>query len=375
LVKYAIYIKIYNSDTKIPIKMVILLEKGIAYAHAKILIVDDHLDNIELLERILRRSGYTQFRTTTNPQQAIPIFHEFQPDLILLDLHMPEMDGLELLHAFTRLIPRSSLLPILILTADISPQAKREALLSGAKDFLTKPFDTTEVLLRIRNLLQTRFLHLEVQLHNQLLEDKVKKRTSELEQAQIAIIECLAKASEFRDDATGEHTKRVGEISARLAGTLGFSKEQAEMIGLAATLHDIGKIGISDQILLKPDLLNRQEHETMKLHTTIGKEIISNTHFPVLFLAQSIALTHHERWDGTGYPNRLKGEEIPLAGQIVAIADVFDALTHQRPYKEAWTKEQAMVEISKQIGKQFSPKIVDAFITVMKDVTHVEVES
>jgi putative two-component system response regulator len=231
------------------------MDKGNIYAHAKILIVDDQSDNIELLERILRRAGYTRFRTTTSPRQVIPIFHQYEPDIILLDLHMAEMNGLELLQALNPLIPAASIVPILMLSADISPQAKHDALQSGAKDFLTKPFDTIEVLLRIRNLLQTRFLNLEVQMHNQILEDKVNSRTRELELAQVAIIECLAKACEFRDDATGEHTKRVGEMSATLARALGFTEQESDMIGLAATLHDIGKIGISDDILLKTEPL------------------------------------------------------------------------------------------------------------------------
>jgi putative two-component system response regulator len=343
------------------------MEKNVVYEQAKILIVDDQSDNIDLLERILLRAGYSHFRTTTRPTQAIPVFLEYQSDIILLDLHMPEMDGREILQLIAHHIPKPSFLPILILTADITAKAKREALLLGAHDFLTKPLDSVEVLLRIRNLLQTRFLNLEVQQYNQMLEEKVRLRTHELELAQIAIIESLAKASEFRDDDTGEHTKRVGEISAKLASTLGYNKEEARMIGLAASLHDIGKIGIPDAILLKAGGLTSDEFDVMKAHTTIGKEIISNTHFPILSYAQTIALTHHERWDGTGYPLGLIGDEIPLAGQIVAIVDVFDALTHRRPYKTAWSIEAALREIEKQSNKQFNPRIVSAFLKILND--------
>lgn len=337
------------------------MESPVVYEHAKILIVDDQPSNIDLLVRILQRDGYANFKTTTHPKMALSIFLEYQPDIILLDIHMPEMDGRELLQIISQLIPKTSFLPILILSADISAQAKREALLLGAKDFITKPLDSVEVLLRIRNLLQTRFLHKEVQEYNQLLEEKVKYRTNELELAQVAIIECLANASEYRDDSTGEHTKRVGLISGKIATTLGYDADKAEMIALAASLHDIGKIGIPDEILLKPSSLSLNEFEIMKTHTTIGKGILSNIHFPILVYAQSIALTHHERWDGTGYPNGLKGDEIPLEGQIVSIADVYDALTHQRPYKVAWTKDRAMKEIQHQSNKQFNPKLVEAF--------------
>jgi putative two-component system response regulator len=341
------------------------VETSIVYGHAKILIVDDQPDNIDLLERILRRAGYTQLRSTTRPRQVISIFDEYQPDLILLDLHMPEMGGRELLQLLSSRIPKPSFLPIVILTADITAKAKREALLVGASDFLTKPVDSVEVLLRIRNLLQTRFLNLEVQQYNHSLEEKVKHRTRELELAQIEIIECLAKASEFRDYDTGEHTRRVGDMSAKLALALGYSQEEADMIALAAALHDIGKIGIPDEILLKPGGLSDEEFEIMKTHTSIGQQIISNIHFPILRYARSIALTHHEKWDGSGYPHGLKGNEIPLEGQIVSIADVYDALTHQRPYKTAWTSERALAEIKRQSNKQFNPELVDIFVDII----------
>jgi putative two-component system response regulator len=347
------------------------MENHVVYDQAKILIVDDQTDNIELLERILRRAGYTQFRTTTRPKEVPLLFLEYQPDIILLDLRMPEMDGRELLQLLNPLIPKNAFMPIIILTADISPKAKREALLLGAKDFLTKPLDSVEVLLRIRNLLQTRFLNLEVQLSNQILEEKVRHRTHELEMAQVAIIECLAKACEFRDDATGEHTQRVGILSSELALALGYGEEDAARIGLAASLHDIGKIGIPDEILLKPSDLTETEFSAMQKHTTIGKEIISNIHFPVLGLAQTIAFTHHERWDGTGYPSGLKGDAIPLEGQIVAIVDVYDALTHQRPYKTAWKPERAIQELVHQSGKQFNPKMVKSFLEILKHNKHV----
>lgn len=338
------------------------------YVEAKILIVDDQPNNIELLERILHRAGYTRICAVTHPPSAVLQFLEFQPDIVLLDLHMPVIDGRELLQLLSPLIPEGTFLPMLVLTADISQKTKREALLLGANDFLTKPLDRVEVLLRIRNHLQTRFLNLEVQANNRSLKEKVNIRTQELNAALIATIECLAKASEYRDDNTGEHTRRVGEISASIASAMGFDEERVRMIALAASLHDIGKIGIPDEILLKPTTLTNEEFDIMKTHTTIGEHIISNTNFSILQLTKSIALTHHERWDGEGYPNGLAGDEIPIEGQIVSIADVYDALTHARPYKPSWPVKRAVLEIEMQSGKQFNPIVVSAFLSVIEDI-------
>jgi putative two-component system response regulator len=363
-----LYTEIKSSLSKIyfAARKVTILETTVIYENAKILIVDDQETNIQLLERILKRAGYSQIHSTDSPRLAIPIFHEVQPDIILLDLHMPDMDGRQLLQLLTPLIPKTMFLPIVILTADVTPKSKREALLLGANDFLTKPLDSVEVLLRMRNLLQTRFLNLAVQQYNQQLEERVKQRTMELELAQSAIIECLAKASEYRDDSTGEHAYRVGEMAKKLASALGYSIEQAEMIRLAASLHDLGKIGIPDNILLKPSSLTAEEFEIMQTHTTIGNEILPKAPFPLLEFARNIALSHHERWDGTGYPHGLAGDGIPLEAQIVSIVDVYDALTHRRPYKSSWTSERAMAEIANQRNKQFNPKVVDTFFQILE---------
>jgi putative two-component system response regulator len=255
-------------------------------------------------------------------------------------------------------------LPILVLTADITPETKRRALTEGALDFLTKPFDAMEVLLRIKNLLQTRFLHLQMQGQNQLLDQKVRERTAELEATQLEILDRLALAAEYRDDDTGEHTKRVGETAAQIARELGWSEAEVELIRRAAPLHDLGKISISDSILLKPGKLTSEEFEQMKMHTTFGAKMLSGGRFPLLRLAEQIALTHHERWNGTGYMG-LQAETIPIAGRIVAVADVFDALTSERPYKRAWPIADAIAEIEKQSGKQFDPCVVDAFLKMI----------
>jgi len=255
-------------------------------------------------------------------------------------------------------------LPILVLTADITPEAKRRALAEGALDFLTKPFDATEVVLRIKNLLRTRALHLQLQGQNQLLDQKVRERTDELEETQIEILERLALASEYRDDDTGEHTRRVGKTAAQIAEALGWSAGEVELMRRAAPLHDVGKIGIPDSILLKPGKLTAEEFEQMKTHTTMGAKILSGGHFPLLQLAEQIALTHHERWDGTGYLG-FQEEAIPIAGRIVTVADVFDALTSERPYKKAWPVSEAIEEIKRQRGRQFDPRVVAAFLKVV----------
>ena len=331
---------------------------------SKILIVDDEETNVQLLEAVLRREGYRNLLSATDSRRVLPLFSSFAPDLILLDLNMPHFDGFEVMKQLSGHIPGGTYLPILVLTANITPEAKQGALSRGAKDFLTKPFDRVEVLLRIANLLETRRLHQMLQNQNQTLEGRVRERTRELQATQIEVLERLALAAEFRDDATGWHTKRVGKTSAALARTLKLPDEQVELIRRAAPLHDIGKIGISDLILLKQGKLTPEEFEIMKTHTTIGAKIQSGSLIPLLQMAEEIALTHHEKWDGTGYAG-LHGETIPLPGRIVAVADVFDALTHARPYKKAWSIAQAREEIAKQSGRQFDPRVVDAFIAIL----------
>jgi putative two-component system response regulator len=254
-----------------------------------------------------------------------------------------------------------------MLTADVSAETKQQALAFGAKDFVTKPFELTEVRLRIKNLLETRFLHLQLQGQNQLLEIKVRERTRDLEEARIESLQRLSLAAEFRDDATGQHTQRVGRVSALLAQALGLPDELVQLVRLAAPLHDVGKIGIADAILLKPGKLDPDEFRVMTTHTTIGGHILSGSQSPLLQLAEQIALSHHECWDGGGYPLGLRGEDIPLAGRIVSVADVFDALTHRRPYKEAWPAGDAAAEIERQGRSKFDPRVVEAFLKLLRE--------
>jgi putative nucleotidyltransferase with HDIG domain len=322
--------------------------------NARILIVDDQEANVRLLEGILKRAaGYHALRSTTDSREVLSLFAEFQPDLILLDLHMPHLDGFAVMEELKELVPPGAFLPILVLTADVTPEAKQRALAGGAKDFLAKPFDPIEVLLRIKNLLETRFLHIELR--------------TQLADAHLEVIDRLAIAAEYRDDETGEHIKRVGQTSALLARALKLPSEQVLLIRRAATLHDVGKIGIPEHILLKPGRLTPDEFNDMKSHTTIGARILSGGQFPLLRMAEEIALTHHERWDGSGYPRGLKEEAIPLVGRIVAVADVFDILTHPRPYKKAWLAEEAIAELQRVAGTQFDPAIVAAFLDLHQD--------
>lgn len=332
---------------------------------AKFLIVDDQEYNISLLERILTRAGYTNLVTTTNPLELEALYAEHRPDIVLLDLHMPEMDGFTALQYLRKWTPEGEYLPILVLTADVTPEARTRALHEGANDFIAKPFDRTEVVLRIQNFLATRFYHLQLQVRNQDLEQRVRERTRELELAQAEILDVLGRTAEYRDDETGQHTKRVGDLSERIALGMGLSADEAALIGRAAPLHDIGKIGIPDGILLKPGRFTPGEFAKMKEHADIGALILHGSVFPVLQAAGIIALTHHEKWNGTGYPRGLSGEDIPLAGRIVALADFYDALTHERPYKRAWTNEEAIAEIKAQSGEHFDPRVVEAFLSII----------
>jgi putative two-component system response regulator len=220
--------------------------------------------------------------------------------------------------------------------------------------------------LRIKTLLETRLLYLQIQSQNHVLEAKVRERTRALEEAQMEIVERLAVAAEFRDDNTGQHTQRVGQMSALLAKQLGMADAQVSLVRRAAPLHDVGKIGVPDKILLKLGTLTEEEFAIVKTHTVIGARILSGGKFPLLRLAEEIAFSHHERWDGSGYAG-LSGTDIPLAGRIVAVADVFDALTQQRPYKPAWSIGEAIAEIERQRGQQFDPGVVDAFLRIVHD--------
>jgi putative two-component system response regulator len=329
---------------------------------ARILIVDDQEQNIRLLKRILAEAGYEDVASTTNPADALTLQGQFKPDLVLLDVHMGTKDGFQVLEELISRNGSSEHLPVLMITADDSPETKRRALALGAKDFIGKPFDSAEVLLRIQNLLETRFLYQKLRGQNADLERMVAERTRELEQSQLEVLERLAAAVEFRDDDTGNHTKRVAEVSAMLAQAVRLESTTVELIRRAAPLHDIGKVGIPDHILLKAGPLTAGEFETMKTHTVIGSRMLSKGRSELVRFSQRIARSHHEWWDGSGYPDRVSGQSIPLEARIVAVADFLDALTHERPYRPAWGIEETLAEIKRRSGSHFDPLVTDALL-------------
>jgi putative two-component system response regulator len=335
-------------------------------AKARILVVDDEPANVVLLQKLLRRAGYEDVSVETDGAAALAALARTGYDLLLLDLHMPQLDGFGVMSKLAGLVDPSEYLPVLVLTADVTRETKTRALSLGAKDFVTKPFDHDEVLLRVANLVQTRALHLALKRSNDTLAQRVRERTRELEEAQLETMQRLAMAAEYRDDDTGEHAVRVGEMAARIARRLGWDDDEVAKIRRAAPLHDVGKIGVSDTILLKPGRLTPEEFEVMKKHAAIGAEILSGSRSACLQMAEVIAYSHHERWDGTGY-HGIAGEDIPLHGRIVAVADVFDALTSERPYKHAWSLADALREIEAQSGRQFDPAVVEAFLAVMQE--------
>ena len=333
---------------------------------ARVLIIDDEPANIRILRRMLGVAGCTDFHSTSDSREALDLCHAVIPDVVLLDLHMPEVDGLTLLRQINDLFPCRVSMPILVLTADCSPETRYRALEAGASDFLTKPFDALELVLRLGHHLQTRRLFLELRESKESLESRVLERTLELEDAQAEIIERLAVATEMRDDDTGEHVERVADMTARIAEKLGLPFSEIQILRRSVRLHDVGKIAVPDGVLLKEGALTPDEREVIQTHTTTGGRILQGSRFPVLISAEQIARSHHERWDGTGYPNRLKGEQIPLAARIAAVADVFDALTNSRPYKPAWTVGDAAKEICDNAGTQFDPHVVKAFQEVIE---------
>lgn len=332
---------------------------------ARILVVDDEEANVLLLSRILGRAGYVSVVDTTDPREVLPLFREWRPDLLLLDLHMPHLDGFEVLERLREESAMRGYLPVLVLTGDENEETRQRALSSGARDFLLKPFGVSETLLRIRNLLEARFLYRELEDRNERLSERVRQRTEALETAQHEMLSRLAQAAEFRDDNTGRHTRRVGDLAARIASELGLDAPEVDLIRRAAPLHDVGKIAIPDSILMKPGGLTADEFEVMKTHTTLGARILAGGRSELVECAERIAAGHHESWEGGGYPAGVEGDEIPLPARIVAVADVFDALSHARVYRGAWARAEVLEHIHAGRGRKFDPQVVDAFDAVV----------
>ncbi|MBV1928838.1 MAG: response regulator [Gammaproteobacteria bacterium] len=342
-----------------------ILDKDIFQAN--VLIVDDQEANVALLTAILTSAGYKNITSTTDSRKAVGLYIEIEADILLLDIRMPHIDGFQVMEELKKRIS-GDYLPILVLTAEASDKVMGEALSKGAKDFLTKPFLNTEVLHRIRNILEVRLLHQGLRFQKMDLEKIVKQRTQELSQSRYEIIQRLGSAAEYKDNETGNHVLRMSRFCQLLAEAAGLPTSESELILHASPLHDIGKIGIPDQILLKPGSFEEEEWRIMQTHVDIGVELLAGSENPLLIKGGEIALMHHEKWDGSGYPNGLAGEEISIAGRICAICDVFDALTSVRPYKEAWPVEKAMNLIEEQSGKHFDPNLVPLFEAILERI-------
>jgi putative two-component system response regulator len=331
---------------------------------SKILIVDDEEANVKLLEHLLMQSGYHSIRSTTDSREVVKIYKEFCPDLVLLDYNMPHMNGVEVMEKLIE-VEKEAYPSVVIVTANNSNDVKIRSLATGVLDFLAKPYDTVEVVSRIRNILSVRLLHNRINHQNKVLDQKIRDRTQELSDTRLEVVQRLSRAAEYRDNETGMHIIRMSRYSYLLAEAVGLPIDQCELIQHASPMHDVGKIGIPDSILLKSEKLDAAEWEIMKTHAEIGGLILSDSESDLMQMAESIALTHHEKWDGSGYPNGLKGEEIPLEGRIVAICDVFDALTSERPYKKEWPIEKAIQELKDNSGVHFDPNLVDKLIGIL----------
>ncbi len=333
---------------------------------AKILVVDDQPANVTLIEKMLDIDGYLNVISTTDPTQVEAIYMEQNSDLVLLDLNMPVMDGYQVLAKIREVDPDYP--PIIVLTAQSDRESRIKALDLGARDFLAKPFDRVELMTRIRNMLEVRIMTKAMKDQNKVLDGMVKERTQELNDTRLEIIRRLGRAAEYRDDMTGFHIIRMSHYSQLLSMAAGMLEDEAEVVLNASPMHDIGKIGIPDNVLLKPGKLDAEEWKIMQTHVNIGVEILSGSDSVLMNMAAEIAQNHHEKWDGSGYPCALAGEEIPLIGRIVAIVDVFDALTTERSYKKAWPVEEAVDYIKEQSGKHFDPVLVELFIGILPDV-------
>ena len=327
----------------------------------KILVVDDEVTNRNYVRRLLELQGYTDVRTFADADELIESSDALDADIVFLDLHMPGRDGFSVLETLSELQVDGRFVPVIVLTSDTTPGTRQRALQLGASDFVTRPFDRDELLLRVRNLLDRRDIHRQIMQANQILEEQIQLSESELRRAHAEMLVRLARAAEYRDDQTGMHTWRVGHLARHIAQELSATQRFVDLIGLAARLHDVGKIGIPDSVLLKPGPLCHDEFEIMKAHTTIGASLLSGGHSALMMMAATIALDHHESWNGGGYPNGKVADAIPREGRIVAVADVFDALTHSRAYKDVWSEADALAEIRRQKGVKFDPDIVEAF--------------
>jgi putative two-component system response regulator len=325
-------------------------------------IVDDNDTNLMLFEQLaLRVGGDIQVQTYADPVAALAACRQTMPDMIVVDYMMPGMDGHQYVEA-VRQIPGAREIPIVMATAAADRSVRQKALELGVSDFLTKPVDPSEVRVRFANLLALRRSHLQLRDRNRWLADEIRKATATVIEREQELVLRLSKAAEFRDPETGAHIVRMARYSQLIARRLGLPEEQCELLLRAAPMHDLGKLGIPDGILLKPGRLTEDEFTVMSRHPEIGHAILADSNSQLIRLGAEIALSHHEKYDGTGYPHRLAGDTIPLMGRIVAVADVFDALTSERPYKAAWPVEKARALLVENSGTHFDPACVQAFL-------------
>jgi len=360
-----------------------------------IAIIDDEPFNILVVQKYLQDAGYRRFVTSSDSTESLKLIARERPDLILLDIVMPMISGLDILRAI-RATDETKHLPVLILTAANDADVKRQAIDLGATDFLPKPVDPHDLLPRVRNALLTKDFQDRLTRENCRLEEEVKRRTAELAVSREEVVHCLARAAEYRDDDTGEHVVRVGRYVGIIARELGYDRSQVELLELAAQLHDLGKIAIPDAILRNPGKLEPQQFELMQTHCAVAKKIMqpmddeqsrtlrSHTRYgagllhvrssPLLMLAAKIAQTHHERWDGSGYPLGLAGEDIPIEGRMTAVADVYDALSSRRPYKPPFPREKCFAILEDGRGTHFDPKVLDAFFARTEEIVAVQIQ-
>lgn len=363
----------------------------------RILFVDDDVNVLRSYQRSLRgQREVWLMEFETSPRTALQRVKAESFDTVVTDMRMPEMSGLDLLKQIKD-DERISDVPVVIVTGEADKELKRNALNLDAADLLNKPVETEDLIARLRSVLRTKRYADELKQSNELLEQRVQERTSELVASQVDILWRLGKAAEYRDEETGNHVIRVGSYSRVVANAMGMDDAFCDTMFLAAPLHDIGKIGVSDTVLLKPGKLNDEEWDAMRRHCEIGVSILTDackfmhvaakyapqrvvgalsnmSSNPVIVMAAEIAASHHEKWDGSGYPARLSGEDIPLVGRIVAIADVYDALRSNRPYKDAFTVERSLEIIRESRGSHFDPAVVDAFLAAYPQIEAIERE-
>ncbi|HIJ59553.1 MAG TPA: response regulator [Nitrospirae bacterium] len=339
----------------------------------KVCVVDDVPTNIELVEAVFKTNKNIVISKANNGKQLVELLEkEGLPDLLILDLMMPVMDGFETLKNIKNIRERNYF-PIIVLSALTDKQSIIQALSLGADDYITKPFFVEELKARVNNMLKLKERDEFLSATLDVMESNLFEKLKMLEQSQLEVIIRLGKAAEFRDDETGKHIERIAEYVHVLSDTLGLHKDYINMMKYAAPMHDVGKIGIPDNILLKPGRLDENEFKIIQLHTIIGGRILGGTTLPIMELATEIALSHHEKWDGSGYPLKLSKMNIPQSGRIVAIIDVFDALTSHRIYKPAWSIDKACDFIKEQREKMFDPDIVDAFFECIDKIINIKI--